>query len=229
MHRQICMYVCWEDRGGDPGWIARESNVWRRLISGGHFTAPQRLQIYRTLAAGYPIYRSNRTRHRRELAGPRYNRLIVYVYLRYFPPKCAKFPFSPREIADNLRFDIRQFAKCTCWAVATYLNSNSWMRATFNCHCQCNIKYSFIFSAPTMMQVCNSWHISRYPKLIWRDIWRYILVHPALWYSNCKCVSHKQRETKWLMESAKAALWISIIGPMWIGEIRKAIKYLRFL
>lgn len=35
--------------------------AWRRLISGGHFTALQRLQIYRTLAAGYPIYRRGRT------------------------------------------------------------------------------------------------------------------------------------------------------------------------
>jgi len=39
--------------------------AWRRLISDGHFTAPQRLQIYRTLAAGYPIYRSERWTHHR--------------------------------------------------------------------------------------------------------------------------------------------------------------------
>jgi len=41
--------------------------AWRRLISGGHFTAPQRLQIYRTLAAGYPIYRSGQWTHRTAL------------------------------------------------------------------------------------------------------------------------------------------------------------------
>jgi len=190
------MYVCTlEGSGEDRGRIARESNVWRRLISGGHFTAPQRLQIYRTLAAGYPIYRSNRTRYRRELAEPRYNRLVVYTCI------CD---ISPRN-AQNSRF-LRGKSPTPCVSIFANLRNVLverplliWIR-TAGCTLHLTVTVSvtsniFLFFKHQRWSSFAVVDVYRFIRNSYNgDIWRYILVCIQLYAVRIASVFLTSRE-----------------------------------